>query len=281
MTGQKNLSVRLKSATITDNGGSGTYYAVDPSKSVITLSSSIGQVTVLLNRDRKNQTAQTSLQFTPEEINDQLIMLNFTQLSVNSNDTKVTVDGVQLNSTSQTMFLQSPSSSVITVTIDMTGGQQQVEPITLRWWLVSKRCSEKTVLRIGGQRTVAIARNPADVFKAPRQPPGTPLRCVAYLSTKTDARFAVHIFSPGGVADPADSVHFLDARGQAVVPGEQNNRLCNERTVLIDSNTAMILYESPYSSSLYTDYRAPEVWAIPKRGSLGCFLSGLLPFCVN
>ncbi len=265
-TGNKSHNVRPKSAFIAFNGGSSIFYTVNSSESVITLSSSTGQATVLFSRDWQNQMAQTSLQFTPKEINDQLIMLNFTQLPVNSNDTKVTVDGVQLNSTVlPTMFLQSPSSPVITVILNMTGRQQKVKPITLRWWLVNKRCSEKAVLRIGGQRTAAFGSH-AEVFKVRSQP----VRCAMHLSTEADARFAVYLFSPGGVADPADSVHFYDARGQAVVPVQQHKKWLdyNDGTVLIDTNTAVILYESPYSSLQYADFSPPKVWAILKRGSL-------------
>ena len=69
---------------------------------------------------------------------DQLIMLNFTRLPTNASN-KVTVDGVPVNTTSRTMFLQSIHAPGITITLDMP----QKEVITFHYWIVSGKCSEQ------------------------------------------------------------------------------------------------------------------------------------------
>ncbi len=69
---------------------------------------------------------------------DQLIMLNFTRLPTNASN-KVTVDGVPVNTTSHTMFLQSIHAPSITITLDMP----QKEVITFHYWIVSGKCSEQ------------------------------------------------------------------------------------------------------------------------------------------
>ncbi len=274
IAGNERFSVLLKFASLASNDddapSSRTLYAVFQNKSVITLSTSIGRATFPLNTDYQSSISNATLQFAPEVIYNQLIVLNFTQLPVNVN-TKVTVDGVQLNSTSPTMFLQSPSLPFITVTLNMP---QQVEPITFRWWLVSRQCSEKMVLKYGDPaRPILSSMNVTDRQKSPSS---SPVRCAMHYSTEVGYQFGVHLPSLiGSLVDPADSVYFYNGKGRVAL--ELNNlagMYAGNQNNLIEANTAVIIYESPYVSFqfLNTDFKTPQVKVILTQGSLQLLL---------
>ena len=117
-----------------------SFQAVYYKSSPIYLQKRFGQMTFPLNEDKlKFPFNYDKLEFQAgKHFADQLIMLNFTRLQTNASN-KVTVDGVPVNTTSHTMFLQSIHAPGITITLDMP----QKEVITFHYWIVSGKCSEQ------------------------------------------------------------------------------------------------------------------------------------------
>ncbi len=194
---------------------------------------------------------------------DQLLMLNFTSVPVNANS-NVTVDGVQLNSTSARMFLQSPSSPSVTLTLDMS----QVEPIAFRYWYVSRKCSQKVVLKIGEPARTILHLNETERMKLSN----SPVRCAMHVTTEGGNQFGIHLLSSSAISDSADSVYFYEATGQVVLA--QNNlegatsTAGKAGTILIETSIAVVIYDSPYIISPNADYRAPQIEVLSKEGML-------------
>ena len=234
--------------------------------SVIQLSHSIGQLTFSFNT---KSAANVLLKFKPSrQFNDQLLMLNFTQLPVNANST-VTVDGVQLNSTSPKMFLQSPSSPAIILTLDMP----QVEPLPFSWWFVSKKCSKKAVLKYGDQAQPVLYPNVTKRQQQMQIP--APIRRAMHFTTDVGYQFGIDLPSQTGIADPADSLYFYNEQGRVALELNHRAGLYNgNESVLIDTNTAVVIYESPYDTFQHYDFKAPLIKVILTQGLLSllfCF----------
>lgn len=231
--------------------------------SVIRLSASIGQLTFSLNT---NSSSKISLKFKPSrQFNDQILLLNFTQPPVNA-DSIVKVDGVQLDSTSPTMFLQSPSSPTIILNVIMP----QTEPITFRWWFINKKCSKKSVLKFGDQAQPILYPN--ETTRHQQQQTSAPIRCAMHYTTEMSYQLGIDLPSLTDIADPADSLYFYNGQGKVAL--ELNNRAgmySGGKSVLIDANNAVALYESPYSSSQNFDFKTPLIKAVQAQGMLNLF----------
>ncbi len=196
-------------------------------------------------------------------LNDEkLVMLNFTQFPNGNSSFKVTVDGVQLNSL-KTVFLQSPSSPNITVTVDMP----QAEPITVHYLLVNRQCSESAVLKVGDQARPILYLNETERLNLF----SSPVHCVMLYKTDVGNRLGVHLPSSVGIADSADSLYFYNKKGQVVL--KRNNLegvISTNKNMKInylgETDTVVIIYESPYVIAPNADFQAPQIMAIPAHG---------------
>ncbi len=193
-----------------------------------------------------------------------LVLLNFTQLPVDDL-LDVVVDGVQLTSTLPTMFLQSPLKSNITVTLKL----RYSKSITVRYWLVSAKCSGKAVLS-ADQGMRPIFNNLNDQIENQRESAEF-VRCATHFSTAEieDSQFAVQLHNLTGLADLADSMYFYNNRGQVVL-GQNNlagvySASGNEKT-LINLNNVLVMYESPYVVLPIADFQTPQIEVVSKTG---------------
>ena len=174
----------------------------------------------------------------------------------------MTVDGVPLNTTSPTMFLQSPSSPTIAISVDMP---IQTEPMTFRWWLVRKSCSEKVVLKYGDQGRPI--RRPTE--QQEHKQIGTPNFCAMHYSTEEGYQLGVHLPSPIALAHPSDALYFYSDQGRVVL---EWNHLAGRngsgaQNSLIEANTAVVIYESAHVDNFTnTDFQTPQIKAILTQG---------------
>ena len=261
------LSVKFESLAVNDDAGYTsdfrTLFAVYPNNSAIRLSKSIGQVTFPLGTGNQQLPTRSSLlKFTPSpNFSDHLLLLNFTQVPANASS-KVTVDGVLLNTTSPTMFLQSPSSPTIAISVDMP---IQTEPMTFRWWLVRKSCSEKVVLKYGDQGRPI--RRPTE--QQEHKQIGTPNFCAMHYSTEEGYQLGVHLPSPIALAHPSDALYFYSDQGRVVL---EWNHLAGRngsgaQNSFIEANTAVVIYESAHVDNFTnTDFQTPQIKAILTQG---------------
>ncbi len=239
--------------------------------SVVELPPSTGELTFFRNTDT-NPIINGEIVLQPKEgFADQLMLLNFTQLPVNASS-KVTVDGVQLNTSAlPAVFLQSPSAANITVTVDML----QAEPITVHYLLVNRQCSESAVLKVGDQARPILYLNETERLKLV----STPVHCAMLYTTELGKQFAVHLPSPAGVADYADSLYFYNKKGQVVLKIEEEDLDKKEEkanstntagnmkmSVLGETDTVVVIYKSPYVISPNADFQAPEILVFPDQG---------------
>ena len=203
--------------------------------------------------------------FQPDEFfSSHLVLLNFTQLPVD-NLSDMIVYGVQSTSTLPTMFLQSSLKSNITVTFKSS----YLRPITVRYWLVSAKCSGKAVLS-ADQGMRPIFSNLNDQIEDQRESAEF-VRCATHFSTAEieDSQFAVQLHNLTGLADLADSMYFYNNRGQVVL-GQNNlagvySASGNEKT-LINLNNVLVMYESPYVVSPSGAFQTPQIEVVSKTG---------------
>ena len=266
LAGYSSVRVKLTLKYYDDLYGERSFSALYHKNTVFQLPPSKSQWTLVDFTNGAKSIPKTMLEFqTTDQVTsaDQLLMLNFTAVPVNANS-NVTVDGVQLNSTSARMFLQSPSSPSVTLTLDMP----QVEPIAFRYWYVSRKCSQKVVLKVGEPARAILHLNETERMKLSY----LPFRCAMHLTTDGNNQFGVHLPSSSVISDSADSVYFYDATGQVVLA--QNNLEGATSTagtagnVLIGTNTAVVIYDSPYIISPNADYRSPQIEVLSKEGIL-------------
>ncbi len=257
-----NLKENALSNDDLENSDPRSFYAVYHS-SVVELQQNTGQLTFFLNTDPKTITDEKIVLQPGKGFTDQLMLLNFTQLPVNSSS-KVIVDGVQLNTSAlPAVFLQSHSSPSITVTVDM----HETEPITVHYLLVNRHCSENAVLKMGDQARPILYLNETERLKLV----STPVHCAMLFTTDVGNQFEVHFPSPAGVADSADSLYFYNKKGQVVL--KRNNF---EGVIGTDSNmkikilkktdSLVIIYESPYVIAPLAEFQAPQIMAFPVQG---------------
>lgn len=253
LSGYNNVIVQLNLTALASNSSNDrVFYSVYYWNAPINLQRSEGQMTLPLNSDKTPITA-AKLEIKPgAQFDDQVIMLSFIQLPKNASN-KVTVDGVILTATSPTVFLQ--SKPTVTVTLDLPS----VEQIAFRYWLVNAKCSETAALKTNEKKAI---RFPDAADRKVRQL--SAVRCGMYYSTDVGNKFVVHVPSPSGLADPGDSVNFYDGQGNVAL-GLNNPavRYFSDVNTLIETNTAVVLYESPYVTSPNAAFQAPEIKAIP------------------
>ena len=264
LAGYSSVRVKLTLKHYDDLYGERSFSALYHKNTVFQLPPSKSQWTLVDFTNGAKSIPKTMLEFkTTDQVTsaDQLLMLNFTAVPVNANS-NVIVDGVQLNSTSARMFLQSPSLPSVTLTLDMP----QVEPIAFRYWYVSRKCSQRVVLKVGEPARTILHLNETERMKLSN----SPVRCAMHLTTDGGKQFGVHLPSSSAISDSADSVYFYDATGQVVFA--QNNLEGATSTagtagnVLIGTSTAVVIYDSPYIISPNADYRAPQIEALSKEG---------------
>ena len=236
------------------------FYSVYYWSSPVQLQQNEGEITFPLNTDKSPITGG-KLEIVPGiQFDGHVVLFNVTQMPANATTSKVTIDGTAVTAAiSPKVFLQSKSS--VTVTFDM----QQVEPITIRWWLVSAQCSELAALK-AGEKARPI-RVPDSAARNDRHQ--SAVRCGMAYSTEAGNKLVVHVPpSPTGLPAPGDSVNFIDGLGNVVL-GLNNPAVMYFSTgvdTLIETPSALVIYESPYVSSAAapsTTYQPPEIKAIP------------------
>ncbi len=242
----------------------------------VVLRSSIGQMTFPLPGSYLPEVDRyrTTVEFFPATA-DHLLLLNFTSLPANTTTTittrngsttttsvsnSIAVDGAPLEPF-KTVFLQSPAKPGITISINLPRPIER--SVTFRYWQVKKDCSKRMILKVGQPSQAILIPTNRKTNES-----SVALRCaVFYTTTEPGDKLLLSTPCPSSLANMADQLYLYDPQGQPVLG---LNNLANAHFSALDTisetNSAVVLYESPYLSPPNVDFQVPQIKAIPTQG---------------